>query len=192
MGAVRRSECVVAVDVAVGSEFLCEFFLLFLEFSFSCLEIFVGFAVFLLRFRLFFFVVTGVFEHDDVTGLHRGDFSIGFAAVRNECHGFAEKLGEVFGNGLEAGIGCDALFIGSAEVAHENEAAALFKNVFDGGESALDPGVVLDDAFFEGHVEVNAHDDAFSLQINIAQCFFIHDESLFCYRISVQEKRADG
>ena len=179
MGAVRRAERVVAVDVAVGSEFLRQLFLFLLERGFSRLEIIVGLAVLLLGLRLLFLVVAGVFQHDDVAGLHGRDFGVRLAAVRNEGHGPAEQFGKIFGNGFEAGVGGDALFIGSAEMTHQNQASALFEHVFDGGKSAFDSGVVLDDTLFDGHIEINAHDDAFAFEVDVAQCLLIHGKTPF-------------
>ena len=177
MGAVSGSERIVAVDVAVGSELLGEFLLLFLESGFRSLELFIGLTVFLFQLGLLFFVVAGVLEHEDFARLEGLDLVVGGGAVRSESNGLAEKLGEVVGDDLEGGVRGDALFIGASHVAHENEAAALFENVFDGGESALDAGVVLDDSVFDRHIEVDAHDNAFAFEIDVTQSFLVHDQN---------------
>ena len=168
VGAVGGAERVVAVDVAVGSELLGEDFLLFLELGLLRLELFVALAFLLFELALFFLVEAGVLKHHDVAGLHGLHDVVGVGAVGREGDGLAEHLGEVFGDGLQAEVGLVALFGGTAEVAHEDQAAALFEDVLDGGQGALDAGVVFDDAFLDGHVEVDAHDDAFAFEIDVA------------------------
>ncbi len=176
MGGAER---VVAVDVAVGSELLRELFLLFLELGLLRLELLVALAFLLFELALLFLVEAGVLKHHDVAGLHGLDDVVGVGAVGREGDGLAEHLGEVFGDRLEAEIGLVALFGGTAEVAHEDEAAALFEDVLDGGQGALDAGVVFDDAFLDGHVEVDAHDDAFAFEIDVAKGFLIHGKTPF-------------
>ena len=174
MGAVRGAERVVAIDIAIGSELFSKLFLLLFESGFRSLELFIGLTVFLFEFGLFFLVVTGIFQHQDVARLHCGDFRVRLCAVGGKRDRLAEQFGEVIRNQLEGGVGGDSFFIGTAEMAHENEASALFENVFDGGEGALDTGIVFDDAFFDRHVEVNAHDNALAFEIDIAKSLFIH------------------
>jgi len=175
MSAMRGSECVIAVDVSIGSQLFRELLLLFLQSGLRSLELFVGLALFLFELRLFLFVVAGVLQHQNIAGFESGDFRIRLGAVRSKRNRLAEQLGKIVRNQLERGVGRDALLIGTAQVAHENEASALFQNVADGGESSLDPGVILDDSVFDRHVEVNAHDDAFAFEIDVTKRFLIHN-----------------
>ena len=174
MSAVSGSESIIAENIAVGSQLFGKDLLFFFEFSLAGLEIGIGFALFLLAFGLFFFVVTGILKHDDIAGFHSGNSSIGSSAVIHKNNALAEKFFKISSHGFQSGIGGDAFFIGTAEVAHQNQAAALFQNVFDGGKSALHTGIIFDDAFFDGHVEVNAHDNFLTLEINVTESQFIH------------------
>jgi hypothetical protein len=55
-----------------------------------------------------------------------------------------------------------------AEVAHEDEAlGALVHDVFDRGDGGDDAGVVLHLAVLHGDVEVDAHDDALALELDV-------------------------
>jgi hypothetical protein len=94
---------------------------------------FGGGAVFIFDFAFFFDVEAEVLEEDYFTGLERGagSFDIRADAILEEAHGFAEELGEFFGDGLEGILG-DGLAIRAAEVAHENNARALVQRVLDG------------------------------------------------------------
>ena len=125
-------------------------------------------------------MIAGVFQHHDIAVLHGSDFCISSSAVSNENDFLTQELAQVVGNDLHGGVAGDALFIGSAHVAHEDELAALFDHIFDGGESALDTGIVFDHAFFNRHVEVNAHDHAFAFEFHITQSFLVHFTSSFC------------
>ena len=49
---------------------------------------------------------------------------------------------------------------GSAEMAHQHNASALPDELLDRWKSSPDAGVVGHHAVFDGHVEVNAHEDA--------------------------------
>jgi hypothetical protein len=56
-------------------------------------------------------------------------------------------------------------------VAHEHEAAALLKNIIDGGKRRNDARIVRDLAaavLGHRHVEVDAHNDALALEFDIS------------------------
>ena len=177
VSAMSSTERIVAENIAIGSQLLRQFLLLILQSGLARFEIFIGFAVFLLALRLFFLVIAGVFQHHDIAVLHGCDFGIGCSAVSNENDFLTQELAQVVGNDLHGGVAGDTFFIRSAHMAHEDELAALFDHIFDGGESALDTGVVFDHAFFDRHVEVNAHDHAFAFEFHITQSFLVH----FCF-----------
>jgi len=191
VGAVGGAEGVIAIDVAVGGELLGELELLFFHRSLFRLILFFGHVVLFLDLALLFRVEAGVFEHEDVAGFHGGDFFVGVGAVGGEGDRFAEHFGEVFGDGLEAEIGFIAFFGRAAEVAHQDEAAAVVEDVFDRGEGAGDPGVVFDDPFFDRNVEVHAHDNALAFEIDVAKRFLIHD-FLFLFGIGTFGNKKGG
>ena len=174
---MRRAECVVAVDVTVRSEFLREFKLLFFHRGFLRLVLLVGHVVLFLDLALLLGVEAGVFEHDHVAGLHRGDFLVGIRAVRRKHDRLAEQLRQIFRDRLQAEISLVSLFRRTAEVAHQHEAAAVVEHVFDRRERTLDPGIILDDPVFDRNVEVHAHNDALAFEIDVAKSFLIHDIS---------------
>ena len=55
----------------------------------------------------------------------------------------------------------------------------MFQNILDGWERTLNARVVGDESVFYRNVEIYAHDNAASLEINITNCFFIHVTTLF-------------
>ena len=65
----------------------------------------------------------------------------------------------------------------------EDERAALFEGVLNGGQRGADALVRSDllPAGSEGHVEVHAHEDALALQIQIANAQFRHDCLAFLF-----------
>ena len=145
---MRGAEGVEHEDVAVGSELLGD----------------LGVVL------LLALVEADVLEHQDVTRLDLGNGSSGLLAVGvvNELHVIAGKLGELLGGRLERELGLGTVALGAAEVAHEHDAGAVLLEVLDGGDGGLDARVVGDDTVLQGHVEVNAHDDALALDVDVA------------------------
>ena len=186
---MRRAERVIAVKVAVGSELLGHLGALRLELRLLRGELLVRemdalLLVVLLHLAVLGLVEAGVLEERDFARLERLDDVIGGHAVRHELDGDAELLGERLGDRLEGerrvrGIRrlteLDALR--TAEVAHEDEAAALLEDVLDGRESRDDASVVRDLArAVLGHrnVEINTHDDALALELDVAESLLCH------------------
>ena len=62
-----------------------------------------------------------------------------------------------------------ALALGSAEMAEQDHLAAGVGDFGDGVCGALDAGGVGDDAVFHRHVEVDAHQYAFALYVDVVE-----------------------
>ena len=192
VGAVSRTERVVAVDVAVAGELLGHFGALGLKLGLLGGELFVGevdtlLLVVLLDLAVFGLVEAGILEKSDFARLKSGDDFVGGHAVGNKLDLATELLGELFGDGLEresgvrvAGGGAELDALRTAEVAHENEAAALFENVLNRRKRGNDTGIVGDLAgavLSHGDVEIDTHYDALAVEFNIAQSLLCH----FCF-----------
>ena len=192
VGAVSRTESVVAVDIAVAGELLGHFGALGLKLGLLGCELFVGemntlLLVVLLDLAVFGLVEAGILEKSDFARLESGDDFVGGHAVGNELDLAPELLGELFGDGLEresgvrvAGGGAELDALRTAEVAHENEAAALFENILNRRKRGNDTGIVGDLAgavLSHGDVEIDTHYDALAVEFNIAQSLLCH----FCF-----------
>ena len=57
---------------------------------------------------------------------------------------------------------------------NQDELAAVFDHVLDRREGADDAGVVLDLAFLHGNVEIDAHEDALALDVDVAESLGVH------------------
>ena len=197
VGAVGRAERVVAVEVAVARELLGHLCALRLELGLLRRELLVRevdalLVVVLLHLAVLGLVEAGVLEESDLAGLEGLDDVVSGHAVGNELDREAELLGESVGDGLErerrvVGIRrapkLDALR--TAEVAHENEAAALLEDVLDRGERGDDAGVVRDlPGAVLGHrnVEIYAHHDALALEVHVAECLLVHFVFSFLFK----------
>ena len=123
--------------------------------------------------------VAGVFEEEDVAGGECCGHGFGFGAdaVIGEGDGIADHGGEGWGDRGEGLFGVAGAF-GAAEVAAEDDFGAGGGEGVDGGEGFADAGIVRDDhgAVFivEGDVEVDAHQHAFSGEIEVANGLFGH------------------
>ena len=168
------AESVVAVDVAVGGEHLGHLLALGLELGLGGLNLLVGHVVGLLDLGGLFLVEAGVLKHQHFAGLEGGGLVGGLEAVGREGHGLVQALGEILGDGLERELGLVALALRTAQVAHQHQRAAVVEHVLDGGQGALNAGVVLDDAILHGHVEIHAHDHALAGEVHVTQCLLVH------------------
>ena len=148
LGAVRGAEGVEHEDVAVGGEGLGD----------------LGVVL------LLALVEADVLEDEDVAVLEGVDGGLGLLAVGvvNELHVVAGELGELVGSRLEGERGLGTVALGAAEVAHEDDLGALVLEVLDGGDGGAHARVVGDDAVLQGHVEVNAHEDALARDVRVA------------------------
>ena len=144
VGAVGGGEGVVDVDVAQLGELGDE-----------------------LRLVLFFRLVeAGVLEAENVAVLHRRDRLGGrFAdAVGGESDRPFDHVRHRRGDGLE-GEGWVGLALRAAQMGHEDDFAALVGDLEDRRRDALDAGEIGHPPVFDGDVEVDAQQDALSLDV---------------------------
>ena len=62
-----------------------------------------------------------------------------------------------------------------AHVRAKNHFRAVLHQVFNGGKRALNTVFVGDDAVFHGNVEVAADKDFFALDVDVSDCFLVHN-----------------
>jgi len=136
---------------------------------------FGGGAVFVFGFAFLFDMEAEVFEKGDFAGLHvgAGGFDFEADAIFEETDGTAEEFGKLFGDGLEGVFG-HAAAIRAAEVAHQDNAGSLVERVLDGREGGDDALGVRDGAggFVLGNIEIDADEDAFSIERDVGDRFF--------------------
>ena len=77
---------------------------------------------------------------------------------------------ETIGDGLQ-GVLCFGATFGPAEVRHEDEPAVTFQNALDGWKGLSDSAIVGDVRPVEGHVEIDPHQDALALHIDVGNGF---------------------
>jgi hypothetical protein len=182
MGAVSRTECVVSVDIAVGSELLGHFFasgfkfrLFSLIFFFGKMDILLG--VVLLNLSVFRLIKTSILKEANFAGLKSGNDFRSIHAVGSELYFLTEASGEVIGYRLKRKVGFIALTLRAPKVRHKNERSTFIKNILDRGERGLNTGIIRNLAgTILGHrnVEVNAHYHALTLEVNVAESFLRH------------------
>ncbi len=147
---MSRAESVEHEDIAVGSELLCD-----------------------LRIVLLLALVEAdILEDEDVARLDLGDGLLSLLAVGvvDELHVVASELSELLGCRLEGELGLGAIALGAAEMAHEHDAGTVLLQILDRRDSGLDAGVIRDNAVLQGHIEVDAHEDALALDVDVANC----------------------
>lgn len=107
-------------------------------------------------------VETDVLENEDLARLDGGNGLGGLLTIRvsNKSNVKARELGELLGDRLEGELGLEASTLGTAEVAHEDDASVVLNEVVDSGQGCLDAGGVANDAILDRHVEVNADENA--------------------------------
>ena len=132
-----------------------------------------------------FVVITDVFQQHHVAVLHRGHGLLDFFAdaIVHKRHGLAEQFGQFHGDGRERHGGF-ALALGPAEVRGQNQFAAFFNQQFQGRQRFDDARGVGDDHlavfFFQRHVVIHAHKNAFAADIQISNSQFCHIKYLLC------------
>ena len=167
--AVGSSESVVDIDVGIACEGLCKFFLALFHFLFGCVVTGVGF-IYTDRFAFFLGVEAEIFKQENFTGFQLGCFYACFGSICCKFHLSVERLGNIFLDLRERHLGIDFSF-GFSHVAHENNAAAVIENFFDGGEGTADTGVVGHmTVLIQRHVKVYANNSFFSFEIKIVDC----------------------
>ena len=64
-----------------------------------------------------------------------------------------------------------------AHVRAKNDLGTLTDQILDGGQSAVDTVLIRDDAVFHRHVEIHAHQTAFTFDVYVFYCEFVHKYS---------------
>jgi hypothetical protein len=149
--AVGRPERIVHIDVEARGKLLCK-----------------GRIV-----PLFLRMEADVLEHDEIAGLQRADclFDIGPNRLAEKRHRLADELGEALRDWSERGLRVGPLR--STEVRDESDRRAALEERPQRGQRRADSRVVRDRAIFERHVEVDAHESAFSADIGVPDRPFV-------------------
>ncbi len=87
--------------------------------------------------------------------------------------GLLEQLAQRLGRRLQAELRIRAA-LRPAQVAHQDQRGALLQDVLDGGQRGADALVVRDRAVLHRDVEVDAHQDALALEIDVANGLLVH------------------
>ena len=168
LGAVGGAEGIENEDVTIGSELLGD----------------LGIVL------LLTLIEADVLENEDLARLDGGNGLGGLLTIRvgNKSNVKARELGELLGDRLEGELGLEASALGTAEVAHEDDASVVLDEILDGGKGSLDAGGIAHDAVLDRHIEVNANENAFAVDIDVADgllgkghvCFYL---SYMCARM---------
>ena len=154
VGAMRRPERVVHVDVGVGRE-LCS----------KC-----GVVLLLLG------VESEVLEQNEFAGpqtLDRVDRTDP-KCVAGDGDVLADQLGQALGCRSQTQPIVD-LAVGSSEMACQDDLRAVRQEMSNRRKRGPDPGVVRDLPVLERYVEIDAQEDAFACDIDVADGQFVHD-----------------
>ena len=121
-------------------------------------------------------VVADILQEQDAAVRHRGG---GFLdclanAVLDEADGLAQFRRKIGGDRLEAELRLP-FPLGTSKMAAENDPGPLLLEMLDRGQRGFDPAVVGDSTAFERHVEVAAHEDAFTGEVNVLNRFRGHN-----------------
>ena len=145
-------------------------------------------------------VETDVLENEDLARLDSGDSlgSLLAVGVGDKGNIEARELSELLGDRLKGELRLEAGAIGTAEVAHEDDASVVLNEVVDGGQGSLDAGGVANDAILDRHVKVNADKNALAVDIDVADgllgkghvCFYLSYVSASHYGRRFLIKRA--
>jgi len=102
-------------------------------------------------------------------------FRVRSDAVGGEDHLLAEQLGQPFGHRFQREPRFRLAFW-TAQVAHQDQRAAVVENMLD-GRQGLDDAVVAGDVavLIQRHVEVTPHQDLFAFHVNVNYCLLSHN-----------------
>jgi len=116
-----------------------------------------------------FLVVSGVFEHDDVTFLggvdNLGDFITD--AVRGKSDILLEELGQTFGARSKGVL--VLLSVRASQMGAHSDDGTLALQVFDSGDGRTDTGIVGDLLSVERDVDIATNQDLLSLKLFIGE-----------------------
>ena len=82
--------------------------------------------------------------------------------------------GKALSSSLQGELSLVAGTLGAAEVRAEDKASAVLKQILDGGQSCNDAGIVGDYTVLHGNVEVHAHEDFLTGNVEVAYSQFSH------------------
>ena len=125
---------------------------------------------------LFFFGMEAkIFEKEglpgfEVVGHFRGDFTDAIGGEADVFFGaekVIEELAETCGDGMET-QGVDMRAFGTAKMGGKDDPGALAQGEFEGGNGLTEARVVSDATVLEGDVEVDADENAFVAQVEVA------------------------
>ena len=154
MSAVSRAESVVDINVRQACQLFAE----------------------LRQVLGFLFAEPGVLEQDHVAVFHSGNSGFGVLAhnvvIVGKNNFLAQELAQADSHGSQAEFFFGAVFR-FAQVAAQDQAAAVFDQFVQGGQSRDDAVVVGDLAVLHGDVEVTANQDSFALDIDVFHSFFV-------------------
>ena len=154
MCAVCCSKCIVAVDIAIGSESLCE----------------------LRVIALLFLVESDILKKKDLARLECLDFLLNLWSdyIRSELHFLSEKLRELCCDRSKGEVRI-LLSLRASEVCHNNKGSTVVKDVLDCRECCLDSCSIRYDAVLERYIEIDADKDFLSLEIRFIDCIKLHE-----------------
>ena len=69
------------------------------------------------------------------------------------------------------------LTLGAAQVAHQDEGGPFVQDVLNRRQCRADPGVIGNRTVLQGNIEIDAHEHALALQINITNRLLVHIQS---------------
>jgi hypothetical protein len=126
------------------------------------------------EFRLvlgFFLVVSGIFEHDDVTFLGAIDNLGNFVAdaVRGKSDILFEELGHAFGARSKREL--VLLSVRASQVRAHSDDSTLTLQVLDGRDTGSDTGIVSDFLSVKRNVDVATDQDFLSLKLIVGEVF---------------------
>jgi hypothetical protein len=144
-------------------------------------EAFVGVFFGLIDER-FLGVKTEIFEQDALFVLHARD-EPGYVrsdAIGRERDLQVEQFAETHGHGLETMLRLEPFALRPPQVAHQHEPAAAVEHVADRRQGLSDPPVIGDVSVLERDVEVHAHQDAPSGDVDLVNGALGHSDRLRC------------
>ncbi len=122
-----------------------------------------------------FLAETGVLQQHNVAVLHGSHSGLGVLAhhvvVVGEDNVLAQQLAQTHSYGSQAELGLGTV-LGFAQMAAQDDPAAVFNQLLDGGQSGNDAVVVGDNAVLHGDVEIAANQYPFALYVDVFYSLF--------------------
>ncbi len=124
---------------------------------------------------LFFLMEAEIFQQKNITVFQLSGEFVDFRAdaVRRERHRLVQQFGQSAGGRLERIPRLRAAF-GTAEMAHENEAAAAIQDAFNRRKRLGNAAVIGDPRTVQRDIKIDPHQNFFAFYVNVGDCFFGH------------------